>query len=301
MQCPTPDAPFVVVNCGALPSGLIEAALFGYEKGAFTGAAQRHQGFFQQAHGGTLFLDEIGELPLELQPKLLDVLERKCIRRLGSEREEPVSFRLISATHKNLPKAIADGTFREDLFFRISVVDLEVPPLRERREDIPLLAKAFLKSLAPNENILLGEDAIDSLQHHIWPGNIRQLRNALEKTVTFLDYPVIDKEALFMPSIGGEGTDDARTSRGSRPVHPTGGGQSSVEGSFIGEVLPSFPLGASQEPVNLKDVLAATERILIEQALDETDRNVQEAAHLLSISPAWLYNCIKKYGLSNKK
>ena len=163
LQSERKDGPFVVVNCGALPANLIEAALFGHEKGAFTGADRRHLGFFQQANGGTLFFDEVAELPLSLQPKLLDVLERRVIRRLGDDKEIPVDFRLITATHRDLRKLSKEGSFREDLFFRITVVELEIPPLRDRREDIPLLTEGLLKETAQENTYTLTTGAMERL------------------------------------------------------------------------------------------------------------------------------------------
>ena len=145
------SGPFVVVNCGALPASLIEGALFGYEKGAFTGAQRAHAGYFEQAHGGTLFLDEIGEIPLELQPKLLTVLESHKVTRLGSTSEVATDFRLITATHKDLPLEIAEGRFREDLYYRLAPITVTVPPLRARREDITLLVQRLLDVVAPGD------------------------------------------------------------------------------------------------------------------------------------------------------
>lgn len=310
MQSDRSDGPFVVVNCGALPASLIEAELFGYEKGAFTGAAQRHQGFFEQADGGTLFLDEIAELPLDLQPKLLDVIERRTIRRLGGTEEFKVDFRLITATHRNLQKEIVEKRFREDLFFRLSVVSLEVPALRERTEDIPLLANMLLSDLSTDTPFQLTPDAVQALQNYIWPGNIRELRNTLEHATIFLESPIIDVDDLRISPILGETVEPAQTTpvqmqkdraTASMPTYTGDPPQGLAQGgSALHELLPHFPLGDTSEPFVLKDCLEAIEKELILLTLDETERDAAKAAHLLSISQGWLYNRIRKYGLKTK-
>lgn len=191
--------PFVAVNCAAMPSGLLESELFGYEKGAFTGATARRIGRFEEAADGTVFLDEIGELELQLQAKLLRVLQEKEIERLGSNRKVPVNFRLISSTNRDLAQEITAGQFREDLYYRINVVNIKVPPLRERRDDIPLLTAEFVKEYCARErkSLQVSSEVMDIMQHYEWPGNIRQLRNIIEraavlargKTITVRDLP----------------------------------------------------------------------------------------------------------------
>ncbi len=287
------DGPFVVVNCGALPAGLIEAALFGHEKGAFTGADARREGFFEQAHGGTLFLDEIAELPLDLQPKLLDVIERRQIRRLGGTSELPVDFRLITATHRHLPTEIQEGRFREDLYFRVTVVEFEVPPLRERIEDISLLIDKLLLSLSPQSDIKLSEEAMRALKGYLWPGNIRELRNVLERSITFLEGNTIELDDLNLRSLQSN-TQSMTNALNAAP-------QNTQLSSSQSSLLPSFPLSNNEGPLELKAILAEAEKTLLLQALTETDANVQSASKLLSISPAWLYNRIKKYDIKIKK
>jgi DNA-binding NtrC family response regulator len=180
------SGPVVVVDCAALPSTLIESELFGHERGAFTGAVESRPGAFERAEGGTVFLDEIGELPLELQPKLLRVLEQREVRRLGGQAPIPVDVRLLAATHRLLDQEVNKGAFRPDLFFRLSVLTLRVPPLRERREDIPLLASTFLELLGADPK-LLDAVALERLAAHSWPGNVRELRNAVERLVLGAD------------------------------------------------------------------------------------------------------------------
>lgn len=191
--------PFVAVNCAAMPSGLLESELFGYEKGAFTGAAARRIGRFEEAADGTVFLDEIGELELQLQAKLLRILQEKEIERLGSNRKIPVNFRLISSTNRDLAQEIKAGHFREDLYYRINVVNINVPPLRERKDDIPLLTAEFVKEYCAREkkSLQVSSEVMEIFQQYDWPGNIRQLRNIIEraavlakgKNVTVRDLP----------------------------------------------------------------------------------------------------------------
>ncbi|TNE46571.1 MAG: sigma 54-dependent Fis family transcriptional regulator [Deltaproteobacteria bacterium] len=299
-QGPRAGRPFVVVNCGALPHNLIEASLFGYEKGAFTGATKRHHGYFEQANGGTLFLDEIAELPLSLQPKLLDVLERKCIRRLGSEGEVRVDFRLVSATHKDLTEEIAAQRFRQDLFFRCATVTLEIPPLRERKKDIPLLLDRWLRSLLPSQSLQFTRPALDTLCGYSWPGNIRQLYNVLESAVTFLDGNTIDVKDLYLPGQEEEPAPTPSLFSMFPDVQPAKKEPSvdSLPASL--PISPSYPTPpARMEPGDfaLKSFLGEVEKALIVQALEYSNDNVQEAALRLGITGAWLYNRIKKYGL----
>jgi DNA-binding NtrC family response regulator len=181
---PRKSKPFVVVDCGAVVGTLIESELFGHEKGSFTGATASRQGAFEMAHGGTLFLDEIGELPLDLQPKLLRALEQRAFRRVGGNKEIRVDIRVIAASKRNLKMEVARGKFREDLYFRLAVVPIEMPALRERRDDIPLLATRILEDLSKNEGqgpLPLAKEALEALSAHDWPGNVRELRNVLER------------------------------------------------------------------------------------------------------------------------
>lgn len=304
-------APFVVVSCGALPSNLIESALFGHEKGAFTGADKASKGFFEQAEGGTIFLDEIGELPIHLQPKLLDVLERRMVRRIGGTKEIPVNLRILTATHRNLEKEIKRGTFREDLFFRISVLELTVPALRERREDIAILTQAFLHDLCPNQNILLTNSASQALEEHLWPGNIRELRNVLERSITFLEGNVIEAADLHMESrsFSVEDTDPGR----SHSTHNSDAGSYSElatpnrtvssdpnETLQAQVLLPFFPLKENEPPRAIKDLLFDVECLIIKQALQECNFHAPTAAKLLNISESWLYARFKRYGIDPK-
>ncbi len=195
------DGPFVAINCGAVPAELLESQLFGHKKGAFTGATSDHVGLFSQAQNGTLFLDEIGDMPLNLQVKLLRVLQEKTIRPVGHSEEIPVHVRVVSATHKNLPAAIADNTFREDLYYRLNVVNLRLPSLNERREDISLLAPHFCEQIAQRQGQVVkrfSDDAMDLLLRHDWPGNIRQLQNVVEQVVALSPGSLISAQQVAM-------------------------------------------------------------------------------------------------------
>jgi DNA-binding NtrC family response regulator len=180
---PRANGPFVVVDCGSLTKGLVESSLFGHEEGAFTGAIAQHRGAFEEAHGGTLYLDEVGELPLDLQPRLLRVLERKQIRRVGGESVIPIDVRIIAATKRDLKLDVNRRTFREDLYYRLNVITIRVPPLRDRREDIPMLAELFRRQLGGGSNDALDDALIELLVADQWPGNLRELRNRVERSL----------------------------------------------------------------------------------------------------------------------
>ena len=196
---PRAAAPFVEINCAAIPASLLESELFGHEKGSFTGAIAAKPGLFEMAHGGTLFLDEIGTMPLELQAKLLRALESREIRRVGGQRTRRVDLRVIAATHADLQSAMARGEFREDLFYRLNVVSVTLPPLRERRDDIEPLAEVFIQQLAASYGLPvppLTAALRAALQAHAWPGNVRELRNAIERTLVLSPQGTLDPAIL---------------------------------------------------------------------------------------------------------
>src|SRR3954469_3033737 len=190
--------PFVVLDCGSIPRELIESTLFGHEKGSFTGAVNQHVGCFEQASGGTIFLDEIGELDIMLQPKLLRVLEQREIKRVGGDRTHKVDVRVLAATNRDLREEVNRSAFREDLYFRLSVVHVELPPMRERREDIPALANHFLREVASRRSRRMSwsQDAMAALVSHAWPGNVREMRNIVERAAALSDGPVITRADL---------------------------------------------------------------------------------------------------------
>ncbi|MCP3101134.1 sigma-54 dependent transcriptional regulator [Myxococcus sp. K15C18031901] len=205
-QSPRADGPLVSVNCAAIPEGLLESELFGHEKGAFTGALTAHAGLVEAAHGGTLFLDEVGELPAPAQARLLRMLQDGEVRRVGSTRPRKVDVRIIAATHRDLPRRVQEGAFRQDLYFRLRVVEIRLPPLRERGEDLPALARFLLEKAGRkvgHATATLSPEAMAALSAHPWPGNVRELENALERAVILADGPVITPELLSLELPGG--------------------------------------------------------------------------------------------------
>lgn len=266
--------PFVQVNCGALAPSLIEAALFGYEKGAFTGAEKAHKGFFEQANGGTLFLDEIGEFPLALQPRLLDVLERGFVRRLGGEHEISIDVRVIAATHRDLMEDIEDKRFREDLFYRLCEFVFTLPPLRERRNEIAILSSLLLEKMYPNDTPELTKEAAQALERCSWPGNIRQLRNTLKRAALFARDKRIELSHLTLPR-------SKRQAKQQAPVLP--------------ESIRTWWAMLSQETTSFRDLTQLAESMILEARLEHTSGNIKEAAHLLGISRGWMHRLLKKH------
>jgi nitrogen regulation protein NR(I) len=273
--------PLIKVNCAAIPKDLVESELFGYERGAFTGAVGSKPGRFELADGGTLFLDEIGEIPIEMQVKLLRALQESEFERVGGIKTLRVDVRLIAATNRNLEALIADGRFREDLFYRLNVVPIALPALRDRREDIPLLIQHFIEKY----NRRLGkrvervdEGALEILTAYGWPGNIRELENVMERSVLFADGPLVTVAQL--PETLRE-----RTGAAAVPVAPVGA---------LGAI--AAPSGASMKDI-VRQAQADLEKTLISRALDETNGNVTRAAKLLQISRKSLQVKMKELGL----
>lgn len=203
------NGPFVPVNCGAIPENLMESEFFGYRKGAFTGADSERDGFFHAANGGTLFLDEVADLPLPMQVKLLRAIQEKKVRKVGAVAEEPVDVRIICATHRNLRECVEQGNFRQDLYYRLNVIELRMPPLRERAEDIPVLADLILKRLVGEHYVPLAEDAMAALTQYSFPGNVRELENILERATALCAGDVVAREDLHLDmdeldALGGE-------------------------------------------------------------------------------------------------
>lgn len=214
---PRRDGSFVPVNCGAIPSELMESEFFGHKKGSFTGAVADKQGLFQQANGGTLFLDEVADLPLAMQVKLLRAIQEKTVRAIGDTKEIPVDIRILSATHKHLNLLVQNGAFRQDLYYRINVIELKLPTLNARRDDIPVLAEHFLAMIAQEWQLetppSLTAEACDRLQHHNFAGNVRELRNVLERAVTLAETSLIDTSHLGLPEMEGDINPNSATSR----------------------------------------------------------------------------------------
>jgi len=276
--------PFIKINCAAIPKTLMESELFGYDKGAFTGAVGAKPGRFELAHGGTLFLDEIGEIPIEMQVKLLRVLQESEFERVGGIKTIKVDVRLVTATNRDLLAEVGAGAFREDLFYRLNVVPIHIPPLRERREDIPLLADHFIAKFndrLKKEIAAITPEAIERLVAYQWPGNIRELENLMERTVLFCEGPEIRVSDL-PPEVAGA------------PAAPS----VLAGGHAAGEEPPRAA------PESLKEaVRAETERVereLIQRALDATGGNVTQAARKLKISRKSLQTKMKELGLREK-
>ncbi len=262
---PRAGRPFIVVNCAAIPETLIESELFGHEKGAFTGAVQRRIGLFEQAGEGTLFLDEIGELSPHMQVKLLRILQEREYKRVGGEKLLKTNVRIISATHRDLEARIKEGAFREDLFYRINVISMRIPPLRERREDIPVLIDHFVKRFSrENHKAMSGvsRDAADALMEYAYPGNVRELENIVERAVVISRGPVLTLEDLPFQDVACPEPSDSEESEG-----------------------------------GLHEALSSLERHMILDAMDKAGSNQTHAARLLGLSERMLRYKLKKHGL----
>lgn len=261
------NKPFVHVDCASLPNELIEAELFGYERGAFTNAHQAKAGLIEVAEGGTLFLDEVGELPLSLQAKLLNVLERRVVRRLGSTKEIAISAHFVAATNRNLTEMVADGTFRSDLFFRLNILELVLPSLHQRQNDILLLVDHFVEKVARRYGLAsptVSSDAIAAIQQYSWPGNIRELQHVLERAVMLCQQGIINRADLFLQAV-----------------------------SDVDNSLPSNDENQTLEMMKLEDV----EKYLIERALLRTNGNVSQSARELGLTRMAMRYRMDKYQL----
>ncbi|RZI40400.1 sigma-54-dependent Fis family transcriptional regulator [Herbaspirillum sp. HC18] len=266
LRDPKNERPFVAVNCGALTETLLEAELFGYEKGAFTGAAKTKMGFFEQANGGTLFLDEIGDMPFPMQVRLLRAIQERKIIRVGGEEEIPVDIKLTCATHQNLLHMVENGAFREDLYYRVNVIHIPIPPLRERKEDILWLAQSFLDSMTEpgSPRRTLHPLAEQALLDYSWPGNVRELRNCIERASIISHHPVLTPASLFESAIHFDNTVD---------VHKN----------------------------TLYEYLHSCEKRYIELALQSNDGKIGETAASLGISRKSLWEKMHKLGISEQK
>jgi two-component system response regulator GlrR len=269
---PRRDKPFLVVDCGAMPPNLLESELFGHERGAFTGAVSARQGVFEAANGGTVFLDEIGELAIDLQPKLLRVLERREVRRVGTNNHLPVNVRLIAATNRSLRQQVAEQKFRSDLYYRLAVVEVKLPPLRERLPDLPLLVEHVVRNLGIVDEETLsavrGPQFLAALGHHTWPGNIRELRNYLERCLALRD---------FAPPRGA-------TATAAMPAGPEGAVN-------IGQ-----PLREAREAW-----VSSFERRYLEELLRLHDNRVSAAARAAGVDRIYFYRLLWKHGLRTRE
>ncbi len=282
------ERPFVPVNCGAIPAELLESELFGHEKGAFTGAITARVGRFELAEGGTLFLDEIGDMPLNMQVKILRVLQEKTYERVGSNRTLTADVRVVAATHKHLEDMIGSGAFREDLYYRLNVFPIEMPALRERVEDIPLLINELIARMEKEKrgSIRLNSACIMNLCRHDWPGNVRELANLVERLAIMHPYGVVGVQELPKKFRYVDDIDE------NRPVEDVG--MPSGAPGLIGLDAPALlPVNG----IDLKDYLGNLEKQLIQQALDEAGGVVARAAEKLRIRRTTLVEKVRKYGL----
>ena len=269
------DGPFIRVNCGALSESLLDSELFGHEKGAFTGAERKRRGRFELADGGTLFLDEIATVPHTTQVRLLRVLQERELERVGGEETVPVDVRIIAATNASPDTLLTAGTFREDLFYRLHVVPLVLPPLRERRDDVPLLVDHFVAKLRDRTNSpvkLVSEEALSVLADHHWPGNVRELENVIERALVMAEGELL--ESPDIPPLGGNGS----------------GGAPSPPASVDSVSLPSGGL-------DLNRAVEGMEERLLREALEQAGGVKAEAARLLGLKPSALYYKLEKYGI----
>ncbi len=290
---PRAQAPFVVIDCSALPANLIESELFGHMRGAFTGAHSDYRGAFERASGGTVFLDEIGELPLDLQPKLLRVLERREVRRVGSETVRPVDVRVLAATNRELGTEVNERRFRQDLYFRLSVVNIHIPPLRDRREDLPLLIDHFVRHLLFGKRQADAASQIAQLVDHIcarvlennadyhWPGNIRELRNVVERAVAIPDEDPLSMRPMSPPSADVAGAASAESARAST----TGESSESVD--------INVPFKQAKQAL-----IDGFERRYISALLKAARNNVSEAARRAQIDRMYLHKLITQHRLN---
>lgn len=288
---PRQKKPFVPVNCGAIPAELLESELFGHEKGAFTGAIAVRVGRFEMAEGGTLFLDEIGDMPLNMQVKILRVLQEKTFERVGSNRTNTANVRVVAATHKNLEDMIESGDFREDLYYRLNVFPIEMPALRERVEDIPLLVNELIARMEKEKrgSLRLNSAAIMSLCRHDWPGNVRELANLMERLAIMHPYGVIGVQELPKKFRYVDDYDE------NKPIEDLGMPDSAgLSGLDAPALLPNNGL-------DLKDYLGNLEKQLIQQALDESGGIVARAAEKLRIRRTTLVEKVRKYGLRDEE
>ena len=291
MNSPRASKPFIAVNCGAIPHELLESELFGYEKGSFTGATNTRVGRLELANQGTIFLDEIGDMPTSLQVKLLRVLAEREIDRIGSIKPTPIDIRVITATHRNLEDAIREGKFREDLFYRLNIIPINLPPLRERKTDIPLLINHFLKQLNESEEAkTINDQAMGFLMDYAWPGNIRELANFVERMLVLSIGTTITPSDLPEKILGDTPIEKLQ------PLQEEDGNPSQMLQQSLKQ---SFHVGIPKEGINLKKTVEEFEKELLIEALEKTGWVKNKAANLLGLNRTTLVEKLKKLQISN--
>ena len=287
MNSPRASKPFIAVNCGAIPHELLEGELFGYEKGSFTGAVNTRIGRMELANQGTIFFDEIGDMPTSLQVKLLRVLAEREIDRIGSTKPTPIDIRVITATHRNLEESIKEGSFREDLFYRLNIIPINLPPLRERKTDIPLLADHFLKQF--NKTAIpktISDEAMQFLVNYSWPGNIRELANFIERMVVLSIGSTITPRDLPEKVLG-----DTPKEKWQPLEEDEEGNPAQILQQSLGQ---SFHVGIPEEGINLKKTVEEFEKELLLEALEKTGWVKNKAANLLGLNRTTLVEKLKK-------
>ena len=302
---PLKGRPFIPVNCGAIPENLIESEMFGHKKGSFTGAVGDKLGLFEAANGGTLFLDEVGELPLGMQVKLLRAIQERAFRKVGGNDDIRVDLRIIAATNRDLEAGVARGTFREDLYYRLNVILIKTPPLRERRGDVRILAETFLKKYADRlkKNLSgIQPETLDLLERYSWPGNVRELENVIERAVTLENGSDISSDTLPPGVLAAQGPSAAEAAAGK--LSPLSSNASSdtrsngFSGSNLGEIrlpAPNFTSGL----LNLDEILGQVEKTYLLAALEHTGGVKKKAAEILGITFRSIRYRLKKLGVDS--
>ncbi len=276
-RSPRSKGPFIVFDCGAAPESLVESELFGHERGAFTGAVAGREGLFEAAHGGTIFIDEIGELPIELQPRLLRVLEQREVRRVGATRAKPVDVRVVAAPNRDLRQEVAAGRFREDLYYRLAVVEVRLPALRERREDLPILVDHLLRRSTGNRTVRGIDPEVRALfDAYHWPGTVRELNNVVERAVPFCDGPLVNMAAL------------PAALRAAGAVLP----QATAAAGVRVEANSDVPFKDAKELL-----IEAFERAYLVELIDKHDQNVSKAARAADMDRKSITRLLKKHGI----
>jgi sigma-54 specific flagellar transcriptional regulator A len=297
--------PFVAINCGAIPRDLLESELFGHEKGSFTGAFAQHKGRFEEADGGTLFLDEIGDMPADMQVKLLRVLEERVVQRIGGRGQIAVDVRILAATHRDIDAAIDAGAFREDLFYRLAVFPIDLPSLAERAQDVPLLVGHFLKQAKSRKPVRFSAAAFERMAEHGWPGNVRELRNFVERAGIMFAGRAIgrDEAGALLLRRGRVGAIERRALWDATEIAPepdpapAPAPNPAPAEDIVVPIRADAPAIAMTEarPVALRDMLAEIERRYIEEALTQSDGVIADAARLLTLQRTTLIEKMRKY------